>query len=407
MQNPLTIIVFGVTGDLYQKKLSGAFFNLFSLRLLPADFSIVGFARKPFTDDEFQNFNKETILKKNPASNLEKLKEFLAHIKYVQSDDLENPESFEKLKKALPLGDKIFYLSVPPYLYSNIFKNISSVGLADPKSKFLIEKPFGKDKDDAENLQVLISGLFNESQIFRVDHYLAKKGLQDVLPFRFEGGELESFWNNKYIEKVHIVFNEENIVGARGPFYDGLGALLDVGQNHMLQMLALVAMDNPGILEGEKIRQARAEVLEKIVLPDNAKIVRGQYEGYLKEPGVSLDSHIETFFRVSLEVDNERWNGVPFVLEAGKALDKAEVFIKIDFKDKLEPKIFSIPPSKGETYDAYEKIVQNCILGDQTLFTSAREVTAEWKIAANIMQVLQSVPLSIYKKGSTPEDIGV
>jgi glucose-6-phosphate 1-dehydrogenase len=424
MHSPLTLVVFGATGDLYQNKLALALFNLFTLDLLPSHFGVVGFARRDWTNVEFQTFTREAILKKNPeAGQAAHFTEFLSHFKYVQGD-LENVQDFLKLgaelaaydEKKKICTDKLFYLATPPVLYATIFKNISLAGLTLPCAsgvedrekawtRVLVEKPFGKNILDAERLDQLLGELFDESQIFRIDHYLAKEALQNILTFRFIDGSLEPLWNNQNIEKVRIIFHEENIVGKRGAFYDELGALRDVGQNHMLQMLALVAMENPGTLSGSAMHKARAAVLGITSLLPGERIVRGQYEGYLQETGVSPGSTIETFFRISLGVGNERWRGVPFEFEGGKGLNEAQVKVEIHFKDTKKNHTFLISANKSVPYDAHEKVLYDCIIGDQTVFTTTPEIMAEWKIVTDTIAAWQRVPLAIYKKGSAGAEI--
>ena len=422
MQNSLTLVIFGATGDLYQNKLSFALFSLFSEGFLPKDLSILAFARKPLTDLEFRSFTKIAILAKNKPYNKEKLGDFLNCIKYIKGD-LENSESFEHLGAQMAADDqkkgictnKLFYLAVPPLMYGIVFKNIAGAGLTVPCApgisdaeqawtRVLVEKPFGKNLEDAKSLDKLLGELFDESQIFRIDHYLAKETLQNILSFRFSDGKLEHIWNNKNIYRIKIIFHETNTVGSRGALYDGLGILRDVGQNHMLQMLALVAMENPGEMSVENIRDARKAVLEKTVLLPG-EIVRGQYDGYLSEKDVKQNSDTETFFRVTLGVDNERWRGVNFELEAGKALDKAEVIIEVYFKGVEKVHKFNITTDAPVAHDAYEKVLHDCILGDQTVFTTTGEVLAEWQVIEEIIKKWQNIPLVVYPKGAHGEDI--
>ncbi|OGI58065.1 hypothetical protein A3C60_01045 [Candidatus Nomurabacteria bacterium RIFCSPHIGHO2_02_FULL_37_45] len=429
MPNSLTLIVFGATGDLYQNKLSLALFNLFSLGFLPPKFKIIGFTRRPLTDLEFQNFTRDAImghLHNVSASQGKNLDDFLKHLKYIQGN-LEVLEDFKELNRKLATADeqqgictnKLFYLAVPPSLYEVIFKNISRAGLTIPCApgvkekktawtRVLVEKPFGKDILEAKRLDRMLGELFDEIQIFRIDHYLAKKTLQDIISFRFPDGMFESLWNGKNIETIRIVFHEENTVFNRGNFYDGIGALRDVGQNHMLQMLALIAMENPIKISKEKIHNARSAVLQKISLLTkgvNTKIVRGQYKGYLEEKNVEINSKTETFFRLSLSVDNKRWRGVRFELEAGKALDKSEVLIEVYFRKTNARLTFFVSSDKRVLYDAYEKVFYDCILGDQTIFVSTKEIMSEWALVTNIIKKWQKVPLVIYPKGTPGADI--
>lgn len=422
-KNPLTITIFGATGDLYQKKLASSLFSLFINGSLPEDFFVVGFARRPLGEEGFRDFTSEAILKQKKEATKEKVEDFLKHVTYFQGD-LESLESFKDLGKYLGAYDKehgvcsnkLYYLAVPPTLYSVIFQNIYDSGLSIPCasgvpdvehawSRVLVEKPFGKDMLEAEKLDQMLGELFDESQIFRIDHYLAKETVQNILNFRFENGIFEPLWNNSKIEKIRIVFHEELDVANRGDFYDELGALRDVGQNHMLQLLALVAMDNTEQMTKKEIHEARQHVLGHTKF--NEALVRGQYEGYLNEEGVSKDSKTETFFRVNVSVDTPRWDGVVFELESGKALAKSEVYVEVYFKKVNARMVFAVSSNEGVTYDAYEKVLCDGISGDQTLFVSTKEIMSEWKIVADIIEKWQSLPLITYKKGSHSKEIVV
>lgn len=433
-KKPLTIVIFGVTGDLYKQKLALALFDLFFADLLPQDFKVIGFARRPISDYEFQDLTKSSILKKYSHKIYKNKKEkeffndkldtFLQKITYFQGN-FTNNEDFIKLSKVLELYDeskkfctnKLFYLAVPPHFYSEIFKNINKVGLTIPCKKVnsseawtrvLVEKPFGKNILEAERLDKMLSNLFDESQIFRIDHYLAKETMQNLINFRFSNKTLESLWNNKKIEKIRIVLHESGVVGNRGMFYDGLGALLDVGQNHVLQMLALVAMDKPKIMNSKNIHLARLKILEKLFLVKNKKeksSIRAQYNGYLDELNVNKSSKTETFFRVTLGVNSSKWKGVPFIIESGKGLSKSEAYVEVYFYDLKYCLKFSISHSEGVMRDAYEKVFYDAIVGDQTVFVSTKEVMVQWKIVTNIMKNWKNIPLKIYEKGSRAEDI--
>jgi len=356
-------------------------------------------------------------------------------------------------------SDKLFYLAVPPSLYETVFTRLAKSGLAIPCapgvpdehvawSRILVEKPFGNNQREAARLDRLLGKLFEEDQIFRIDHYLAKEAVQNIISFRFSNGLFEPLWNRKHIERVEIKAFEKDGVEGRGSFYDSVGALRDVGQNHMLQMLALTAMENPGRMEGTAIRAARRKVLEKVsgAGPNLSKwIVRGQYEKYGSESGVASGSATETYFRIEARVNNNRWRGVPFILESGKALDRSEVEIAVYFKPtpcvcpkghesshqnvltfnispeetiairfwakepgfefQLEPKELAFSFSKDaferQVPNAYERVLVDAIRGDQTLFTSTDEVKAEWKFITPILEKWSSVPLQTYQRGTT------
>ena len=420
INNPLTLVIFGATGDLYQKKLAGALFKLFSSGLLPEYFTIIGFARRPLSDTDFSNFTRDAVLNGNKNSDRVRLDEFLGHIKYVQGD-LENLESFQNLSIFLGTLDKgkgicsnkLFYLAIPPTLYNVVFKNISNAGLSVPCAsglgeawaRILVEKPFGSDIEEAKKLDHLLGELFHESQVFRIDHYLAKETIHNFIDFRFLDRALELKWNNKNIDKVRIVVCESNDAHSRGFFYDGVGALLDVGQNHLLQMLALTAMEEPKNNTATEIHLQRLNVLKKTNLLDNENFTRGQYEGYQKEEGVKENSQTETFLRFGLEVENERWKGVYFELETGKALDGKNFFIEVCFKKSKACLRFPTTEDAKNTHDAYEKVFYDCLSGDQTIFVSTAEIMEEWRITSDIIKKWQEVPMIIYKKGSKAEDI--
>lgn len=472
---PLTIVIFGATGDLFQRKLAGALFDLYQKKLLPGETEIVGFSRKPFSHDQFRAFIQNALARVSLArqdvngraamegGKIIEPEEFVAKALYHQGD-LYSAESFASLGKFLEerdrktgvCSDKLFYLAVPPNLYETVFTRLSKSGLAIPCApglpdekqawtRVLVEKPFGNNEKEAARLDRLLGKLFEEDQIFRIDHYLAKEAVQNIISFRFSNGLFEPLWSRKHVERVEIQFLEESTVGGRGSFYDPVGQLRDVGQNHILQMLALVAMENPKRLESSAIRGARQKVLEKISGAGSLEkwIVKGQYEGYRKENGVKTDSTTETYFKINATVSNNRWKGVPFILESGKALDRSLVRIKIFFKPapclcpkehellhqnvltfniseesisicfwakkpgfgfELEPKELSFSFSKGalerQIPNAYERVLIDAIRGDQTLFTSTAEVKAEWRFITPILEKWATLPLHSYAKGS-------
>ncbi len=359
MQNkPLTIVVFGITGDLFSRKLCKALFDLFQKNMLPKRFAIIGFARREYSQSDFRAYITEIIKKLSPESQSDVVESFSSTITYVQGN-LDVLADYETLGNTMQkqdevwgyCSDKLFYLAVSPALYETTFKQLSLSGLAIPCvpgsegeesawSRVLVEKPFGTNAQEAEKLEGLLSALFTEEQIFRIDHYLAKETIQNIIVFRFSNGMFAPLWNKEHIEKVEIEFAETHTVYSRGDFYDKFGALLDVGQNHMLQMLALVAMEYPKELSAQAIRTKRAEVLSQIVLPIDHKsgteslsyIARAQYEGYLNELHIPAESKTETFFRVKLAIENENWKGVPFYISSGKALSESRVDIKVFFK---------------------------------------------------------------------------
>lgn len=462
--DPTIIVIFGATGDLSKRKLIPALLDLYTKGFMPKKFSVVGFSRRDMSDSEYRDFVKQAIGLKKHSHSDDDINSFLEHIFYTKGL-FGDVNTYDNLSKNLISIDekwgictnKLFYLAVPPSSYEIIFDNLANSGLTIPCggdkgwTRVLVEKPFGKDLKTARELDHKLGLLFKEEQIFRIDHYLAKETLQNILSFRFSNVLFEPIWNKDYIEKVEIKLYESLGVGERGSFYNETGALRDVGQNHMLQMLAFIAMENPGELDGVRIRDNRAKVLKylrPIKKEDIDKlVVRGQYKGFIDEIDVSPDSKIETYFKTKVFVDNDRWRDVPFYLESGKKLKKKTTEIIIYFKKsltcicsaeeakhshqnilsfniqpdegikilfwakkpgldiRLEPKelSFSYKSSKEELSklpDAYEKVLYDCINGDQILFTSTKEVEAAWEFITPILENWNSTKLHIYEQGS-------
>lgn len=469
MQKPLTIVIFGATGDLFQKKLAAALFDLYSKKVLPARADIIGFSRKAFSHDAFRALFAEWIMEKR-GHDEKKAEEFVSRAFYHQGD-LGDEKSYESLGRFLEgrdrasgvCSDKLFYLAVPPNLYETVFTRLAKSGLTLPCApglpdeavawtRVLVEKPFGNNEKEAARLDRLLGSLFEEEQIFRIDHYLAKETVQNIIMFRFSNGLFEPLWNRSHIERVEIRMLEKEGVGTRGFFYDGVGALRDVGQNHVLQMLALIGMEHPGKFEAEHIRRARRAVLAKVA-PAGRRFsdyaVRAQYEEYRREPGVSSDSDTETFFRLTMRIQNARWKGVPFVLASGKALSRSEVSISVFFKPTpclcpaaheephqnvltfhispreeisllfwakrpgfdfgLEQKILSFSFGQGALEhsipDAYERVLLDSLRGDQTLFASTEEVKLEWRITTPLLEGFNTLPLRTYRKGEEEANV--
>ncbi|MEK9173319.1 MAG: glucose-6-phosphate dehydrogenase [Patescibacteria group bacterium] len=459
---PTTLIIFGATGDLSEKKLLPAVFDLYLKNLTPPKFKILGLSRRELTDDEFKIFTKESIRAKKPGAKEEDLSEFLKILNYL-------PGYFDQTKSYTAIGEKflefdgefdecsnkLFYLAVPPTHYEKIFKKLAKTGLTIPCAgeggwtRVLVEKPFGNDLKTASRLEKILGRLFDETQIFRIDHYLAKETIQNILTFRFSNVLFEPIWNTQFIEKIEFKFLEKNDASTRGEFYEEIGALRDVGQNHLLQMLAAVTIENPQSLSSSNLRDERTRIL-KAIKPIRGKgvnlyAIRGQYQGFRKEKGVSPHSKIETYFRIKLFIENSRWKNVPFVLESGKALKENLAEIAIYFKktetclcppnsDEKHQNIlkFNIQPKEGITVkfwakepgfsfnlkpqvlsfsygrskvkdkipDAYERILYDCIRGDQTLFASTEEVRAAWEFITPILESWHRSKLHIYKKSS-------
>ncbi|MES2088216.1 MAG: glucose-6-phosphate dehydrogenase [Patescibacteria group bacterium] len=433
--NPTTLVVFGATGDLFRTKLAPALLALSDKKELPEFLRIVAFSRRPWDNEKFREFIREALVSKAPDISTEILEAFLDRIFYCEGN-FDTLESYQKVAEMFARFDaeagvctnKLLYLATSPAFYETILQKISSSGLAIPCApvegqsetgwtRVLIEKPFGHDLKNAERLDNLLAQLFTEEQIFRIDHYLAKETMRSILQFRFSNGPFESIWNSENIDTIDVKFLEKDGVGSRGESYDGVGALRDVGQNHLLQMATLVAMENPRKFSVEAIRKARAEVLEKFKLAETPPPLRAQYVGFREEKAVSPNSQTETYFRCTLNSSAPRWRDTAFVLEAGKATGEHRVEIVIHFKkshDLVCPVDavcsagdntvkFDILSSSNKRSDAYERVLLDAIMGDQTLFISTAEVIAEWKLVEEIFKKWEKTELVHYAKGSMPK----
>lgn len=403
---PTTLILFGITGDLSQKKILPALYDMYKKSSLPKDFNVVGFSRREFSDEEIRKFVVENLTEMPDRSFLEKF--------YYVQGQFDKGEDYLKLGRHLVEIDqkfkgctnKLFYLSTPPDFYETISLNLSNSGLSIPCggkdgfARVLLEKPFGRDLETAQKLDSLLAELFQENQIYRIDHYLAKESLFKIIDLHRQNELISSRWNRENILKVEIKVYEKKKIDSRGNFYDGVGALRDIGQNHLLQMLALVAMDIPEEKSSENIKKEREKVLKKLK-PFEGKIETGQYEGYLNEKGVLPDSNTETFFKMTVFVDSSKFFNVPFELSSGKALCEDLTEIVVIFKDGLRI-VFYVP--KEDSLPAYERVLLDAILGDQTVFISTEEVLAQWDFITPIEEKIKYQKPFIYKEGMNPKN---
>ncbi len=429
MNSPFIMVIFGATGDLAQNKLIPALSALFKEKVLPDNFSVIGFSRREMSDDDFRKLFKVT-------------EDFAEHLTY-QSGDFSDKKRYLELNNKLEAIDKklgacitrFFYLATPPDHYEIILDNLVETklneGCGHEESKWtriIVEKPFGKDLEAAVALDKKLSEIFEEKQIFRVDHYLGKETVQNMLAFRFANGIFEPVWNKNLIDHVQISWGETKGIEGRGNFFDGVGILRDFLQNHVMQLIAAVAMESPRSFTKEDLRDARAKVIGSIRY--SGITVRGQYEGYKNEKNVNPASNTETFVATKLFVDTPRFEGVPFYLRVGKKMPKdlveiSIVFIQtchILFKEYGCPEIgnvltFRIQPDEGiklrfiakkpgaklnlqtvnmhfdyeESYgtkglEAYEKILLDIFAGDQMLFNRSDELGSSWGLIANILK---------------------
>lgn len=453
---PTVFIIFGATGDLMAKKIAPALFHLYVNGKFPSLFKIIAFSRRDLTLAEFQDHIR-TILKNKKKKRVKEadIEAFLQYFMY-QKGDFDKVDAYNSLAKDLgridgewkACSNKLFYLAVPPNNYRSIFEHLKTSGLTIPCgpdegwTRVIVEKPFGKDAKSALELDMLLSKLFREEQIYRIDHYLGKDILQNILSFRFNNDLFEDSWNSKYIEKIEIKFLEDFGIEGRSTFYDGVGALRDVGQNHMLQMLAFITMDKPASYVAEDVRKKRSEILEKLV-PLNSEGIkkltfRGQYNGYKTTEGVKSKSTTETYFKVVATLDIDRWFGVPIILEAGKNLERRKEII-VTFRHRtpclcppgghyknrvlftLEPKegitvefwakkpglefvmekqklsfLFRDQRKKVQYVEEYEKLLLDCISGNQILFVSTDEVKAMWKFVDPIIESWEKNAIPLY-----------
>jgi glucose-6-phosphate 1-dehydrogenase len=454
MQTPTILVLFGATGDLVAKKILPALWNLFEKKKLPSSLAIVAFGRRDLTTESFQRYVTD-ILGKNRSSS-----DFLAAFSYHQGqfDQAADYTGLADHLKDRAAGWKspashVYYLAVPPELTTQIFDGLGSSGLSNETTdgafrRVIVEKPIGVSATTAETIESSLERTFSESQIYRIDHYLGKEMVQNLLSFRFSNSLFEQSWNARHIERIDIRLWESIGVEKRGAFYDGLGALRDVGQNHLLQMLALVTMDHPDQFVAESIRAKRAEILEALQIPSTDEIIaktrRAQYDGYRSIDGVTSESTTETYFKIETQLTTPRWAGVPIMLESGKRMGAPRKEIVVTFKEPigclcvsdedehqknvitfgLEPKegifieFWNKKPGldftvekrtmdfmlrEGETrpqyVEEYEKLLLDGIVGDQTLFVDKNEVKAMWRYVDPIVEAWQKnlVPLETYK----------
>jgi glucose-6-phosphate 1-dehydrogenase len=480
---PATLVIFGVTGDLTHRKLLPAIYNLGLEHPLPAGFAVVGFARRPWSDEDFRREALESV---NTFSRTGKAdpalwESFRQGLFYCQGN-FDDIAAYQRLGQTLDRmdqergcpGNRLFYLATPPRYYPEIIEYLGKAGLNKGGAsrgngsgkergwtRIIIEKPFGHDLATARELNQQVSRVFSEDQVYRIDHYLGKETVQNILVFRFANGIFEPIWNRRYVDHVQIVVAESIGIEARGSYYDEAGAIRDMVQNHMMQLLMLTAMEPPVAFDANDVRDEKLKVLKAIPLLSADAVakntVRGQYTpgwvgghevpGYLQEPGVAPNSQTETYVALKLHIDNWRWAGVPFYLRTGKCLPKRATDISIQFKQAphilyketdalIEPNVLTlrIQPNEGISLkfgakvpgttmqirpvnmdffynssfggtppEAYERLLLDCMLGDSTLFTRNDEVEASWAIINSVLDgwcAPGAPPLAPYEAGT-------
>ena len=468
---PSGLVIFGVTGDLSRKKLMPAVYDLANRGLLPPGFALVGFARRDWADQDFEKVVHDSVKQyaRTPFSE-EVWQQLASGIRFVPGE-FGDDEAFDRLKQTIEKldaergtnGNHAFYLSIPPKAFEQVCQQLSRSGLASPaKDQFrrvVIEKPFGHDLKSARELNAVVETVFPADAVFRIDHYLGKETVQNILALRFANQMFEPLWNANYIDHIQITMAEDIGVGGRAGYYDGVGAARDVIQNHLLQLLALTAMEEPVSFDAADLRAEKEKVLSAVTIPKDLgrHTARGQYAGgwqggdkvlgFLDEEGMNPESATETYAAMRLDINTRRWAGVPFYLRAGKRLGRRVTEIAVVFK-RAPQQLFEeaqtsalgqnalvirVQPDEGVTIrfgskvpgvgmqvrdvtmdfgyghafteaspEAYERLILDVLLGDPPLFPRHEEVELSWKILDPILDywAKQDAPVEQYRPGS-------
>jgi glucose-6-phosphate 1-dehydrogenase len=453
MPEPAAIVIFGASGDLTSRKLVPALYDLAAARRLPMEFAVVGISRTEMGHDDFRQRLREGVEQHRPGKISEEVWESFSNGIFYLPGDSKDSDTYAELKAFLERldaergtsGNRVFYLSSSPSLFPPIVERLGEAGMNAEEggySRLVVEKPFGRDLESAQYLNREIKRYFDESQIYRIDHYLGKETVQNILALRFANGIFEPVWNQNYVDHVQITVAESDGVGDRGAFYEEAGALRDIVQNHVMQVLCLTAMEPPVAFDADSVREEKVKVLKAARrIPEDGvdeHAVRGQYAsgwvwgekvpGYREEEEVSGESSTETYAALKLFVDNWRWAGVPFYLRSGKRLPKKSTEIAIQFKKTphtpfagtrtLEPNVLvvRIQPEEGvslkigakvpgagfevssvnmdllygaafleEAPDAYQRLLLDMMLGDPTLFIRSDEAEGAWALLQPVL----------------------
>lgn len=387
-QTKMSYVLFGATGNLAQIKIMPALCALFEKNRSNKDARIIAIGRRDWGDNEYRDFIKPSLSKFEEKI----VDEFLQYVSFI-SGTFEDTALYEKIKSEVEGGGAYFHLAVLPQAYSDIIKGLGKSGI---KGRLLIEKPFGNSFESAESLENLIENFFDEKDILRIDHYLGKKGLQDIVEKRKSDTVFESKLNNEHVSKIICRLREVIDIQGRGEFYDKTGAFLDVGQNHALEILATLLMNFD-----TDYHIARKEIIESLELIPRS-LIRAQYDGYKEEQGVAPESMTETYFRLALQSNLPQFSGIEIIIEAGKALERDErkEEVEIDYNDG-EKFVFNIDIPKH--YNAYERVIESAFENTLSTFVGKDEVFALWRLADEIRDNMSATSLVLYRKGSGPE----
>jgi glucose-6-phosphate 1-dehydrogenase len=452
---PCSLVIFGVTGDLARKKLMPAVYDLANRGLLPPGFSLVGFARRDWADQDFAQIVHDSVRAYSRTEFREEVWRQLAEGFRFVPGDFNDDNAFALLRKTVEEldqargtgGNHAFYLSIPPRFFADVIGQLKEHGLAAPSEdswrRVVVEKPFGSDLKTARELNAIISEVFPPESVFRIDHYLGKETVQNILAMRFSNTLFEPIWNANYVDHVQITMAEDIGIGGRAGYYDGIGAARDVIQNHLLQLLALTAMEEPTSFDAKSLRIEKQKVLESVVLPRRLDLTtaRAQYvegwaggikvPGYKQEPDIPQSSRTETYAAITLHVESRRWAGVPFYIRTGKRLGRRVTEVAIVFKraphlpfsdtstEQLTQNalVIRVQPDEGVTMrfgskvpgtameirdvtmdfayggsftesspEAYERLILDVLLGEPPLFPRHEEVELSWKILDPIVE---------------------